>query len=163
MTPNTGRNTVLILQTVSVSARERTSVIFNVTAHDVGQVTSYLLTNNTGLKSSVRIHFLVVHSNILSIITQVIAWIYFVAWSVSFYPQAWENFRRKSVVGLNFDFLALNLTGFIAYSVFNIGLFWVPYIKVAPSLYAMKHVKNGAVPVQQTWGQLTVPTDFTGD
>lgn len=35
-----------------------------------------------------------------------------------------------SVVGLNFDFLSLNLTGFIAYSVFNIGLFWVPYIKV---------------------------------
>lgn len=38
-----------------------------------------------------------------------------------------------SVVGLNFDFLALNLTGFIAYSVFNIGLFWIPYIKVTPS------------------------------
>lgn len=38
-----------------------------------------------------------------------------------------------SVVGLNFDFLALNLTGFIAYSVFNIGLFWVTYIKVTSS------------------------------
>lgn len=35
-----------------------------------------------------------------------------------------------SVVGLNFDFLALNLTGFIAYSVFNIGLFWIPSIRV---------------------------------
>lgn len=35
-----------------------------------------------------------------------------------------------SVVGLNFDFLALNLTGFIAYSVFNIGLLWVTDIKV---------------------------------
>lgn len=35
-----------------------------------------------------------------------------------------------SVVGLNFDFLALNLTGFIAYSVFNIGMFWVPYVQV---------------------------------
>ncbi|XP_010765207.1 cystinosin-like [Notothenia coriiceps] len=71
------------------------SVIFNVTALDVGQVTSYLLTNNTELKSSVRIHFLVVHSNTLSIISRVIGWIYFVAWSVSFYPQAWENFQRK--------------------------------------------------------------------
>lgn len=38
-----------------------------------------------------------------------------------------------SVVGLNFDFLALNLTGFIAYSVFNIGLFWIPSIKVTPA------------------------------
>ncbi|KAL3046934.1 hypothetical protein OYC64_021203 [Pagothenia borchgrevinki] len=122
---------------------KETSLIFNVTAHDVGQVTSYLLTNNTELKSSVRIHFLVVHSNILSIISQVIGWIYFVAWSVSFYPQAWENFRRKSVVGLNFDFLALNLTGFIAYSVFNIGLFWVPYIKEE----LLKSNPNGINPV----------------
>ena len=40
-----------------------------------------------------------------------------------------------SVVGLNFDFLALNLTGFFAYSVFNVGLFWVPYIKVRASTY----------------------------
>lgn len=35
-----------------------------------------------------------------------------------------------SVIGLSFDFLALNLTGFVAYSVFNIGLLWVPYIQV---------------------------------
>lgn len=37
----------------------------------------------------------------------------------------------SSVVGLNFDFLALNLTGFFAYSVFNVGLFWVDSIKVS--------------------------------
>ncbi|XP_030289450.1 cystinosin isoform X3 [Sparus aurata] len=107
-----------------------TAVTFNVTSHAVGQVTTYLLSNNTDLNSlSLRIHFMVVHSSVLSVINQVIGWIYFLAWSVSFYPQAWENWRRKSVVGLNFDFLALNLTGFIAYSIFNIGLFWVPYIK----------------------------------
>uniref|UniRef100_A0A3P9LWF4 Cystinosin, lysosomal cystine transporter n=1 Tax=Oryzias latipes TaxID=8090 RepID=A0A3P9LWF4_ORYLA len=107
-----------------------TSLTFNVTAHEVGQVTSYLLSNGTNLPSwSVRIRFMVIHSSVLSVLSQVIGWIYFVAWSVSFYPQAWENWRRKSVVGLNFDFLALNLTGFIAYSVFNIGLFWVPYVQ----------------------------------
>ncbi|XP_008280076.1 cystinosin [Stegastes partitus] len=123
---------------------ETTSVSFNVTAHDVGQVTTYLLSNNTELNSfPVRIRFIVVHSNILSIISQVIGWIYFLAWSVSFYPQAWENWRRKSVVGLNFDFLALNLTGFIAYSVFNIGLFWVPYIKEE----FLKRNPNGINPV----------------
>ena len=37
-----------------------------------------------------------------------------------------------SVVGLSFDFVVLNLMGFVAYSVFNIGLFWVPSIKVQP-------------------------------
>lgn len=123
---------------------ESTSVIFNVTAHDVGQVTTHLLSNNTDINSfSVRIRFIVVHSNVLSVISQVIGWIYFVAWSVSFYPQAWENWKRKSVVGLNFDFLALNLTGFIAYSVFNIGLFWVPYIKEE----FLKSNPNGINPV----------------
>ncbi|XP_074523539.1 cystinosin [Halichoeres trimaculatus] len=105
---------------------EATSVSFNVTSHKVGQVTTHLLSNSTDLG---RIHFMVVRSNIISVISQVIGWIYFLAWSVSFYPQAWENWRRKSVVGLNFDFLALNITGFIAYSVFNIGLFWIPSTK----------------------------------
>ncbi|XP_054452860.1 cystinosin [Anoplopoma fimbria] len=123
---------------------DTTSVSFNVTAHDVGQVTTYLLSNNTDLNSlSFRIHFMVVHSSVLSVISQVIGWIYFLAWSVSFYPQVWENCRRKSVVGLNFDFLALNLTGFIAYSVFNIGLFWVPYIKEE----FLKSNPNGINPV----------------
>ncbi|XP_022614975.1 cystinosin [Seriola dumerili] len=123
---------------------DATSVTFNLTAHDVGQVTTYLLSNSTDLNSlSVRIRFMVIHSNIVAVISQVIGWIYFLAWSVSFYPQAWENWRRKSVVGLNFDFLALNLTGFIAYSVFNIGLFWIPYIKEE----FLKKNPNGINPV----------------
>ena len=45
--------------------------------------------------SSPRIRFLVIHSNIVSIINQVIGWIYFVAWSVSFSPQVITNWRRK--------------------------------------------------------------------
>lgn len=36
-----------------------------------------------------------------------------------------------SVVGLNLDFVALNLTGFIAYSVFNIGMFWISDVQVS--------------------------------
>ncbi|XP_031596395.1 cystinosin [Oreochromis aureus] len=123
---------------------QATAVSFNVTAQDVGQVTTYLVTNSTELNSvPVRIRFIVVHSNVLSVISEVIGWIYFLAWSVSFYPQAFENWRRKSVVGLNFDFLALNLTGFIAYSVFNIGLFWIPYIKEE----FLKRNPNGINPV----------------
>lgn len=35
-----------------------------------------------------------------------------------------------SVTGLNFDFVCYNLLGFIAYGVFNIGMFWIPKIKV---------------------------------
>ncbi|XP_036743319.2 cystinosin isoform X2 [Manis pentadactyla] len=101
---------------------------FQVTSQDVGQLTVYLHGNNSN-QTGPRIRFLVIHSNVISIINQVIGWIYFVAWSISFYPQVITNWRRKSVIGLSFDFVALNLTGFVAYSVFNIGLLWVPYIK----------------------------------
>uniref|UniRef100_A0AAY4CZ54 Cystinosin n=1 Tax=Denticeps clupeoides TaxID=299321 RepID=A0AAY4CZ54_9TELE len=109
---------------------KNTTASFEVHANSVGQVTAYLYSNTTEISSlTTRIRFLIVRSNILVIINQIIGWIYFLAWSVSFYPQAYENWKRKSVVGLSFDFLALNLTGFVSYSVFNVGLFWIPYIK----------------------------------
>ena len=57
--------------------------------------------------------------------SDLVGWVYFVAWTLSFYPQIYENWRRKSVVGLNFDFLALNLVGFSIYSIYNVGLYWV--------------------------------------
>ncbi|RWS25332.1 cystinosin-like protein [Leptotrombidium deliense] len=64
-------------------------------------------------------------SSRILLLSNIVGWIYFVAWSISFYPQVWTNFSRKSVVGLNFDFLALNLTGFIFYSLFNVCLFFI--------------------------------------
>ncbi|XP_061680549.1 cystinosin isoform X2 [Syngnathoides biaculeatus] len=106
------------------------SVTFAVTALAAGQVTVRLLSDDTKGGSSVpRLRFLVVRSNTVAALSGAVGWLYFLAWSVSFYPQVWENWRRKSVVGLNFDFLALNLTGFFAYSVFNVGLFWVASIR----------------------------------
>jgi len=50
----------------------------------------------------------------------VFGWIYFVAWSVSFYGQLIENFRRKSVSGLNFDFEVYNLVGFTGYTIYTV-------------------------------------------
>ncbi|XP_053312954.1 cystinosin-like isoform X2 [Spea bombifrons] len=115
---------------------------FTVDAVEVGQVTSYLLSNNSH-KTWQRVRFLVIHSFTVEVLEQIIGWIYFLAWSVSFYPQVFENWRRKSVVGLSFDFLALNLTGFIAYSVFNVGLFWIPYIREE----FLQMYPNGVIPV----------------
>lgn len=86
----------------------------------------------------------IVHSLPLNIIIIIVGWIYFVAWSVSFYPQIIENFQRRSVVGLNFDFLALNITGYITYSVFNVGLYWIPAIE---AMYFRRH-PGGVNPVQ---------------
>lgn len=72
----------------------------------------------------------VANSMPLIYVSEVVGWIYFVAWSISFYPQIYINFKRKSVVGLNFDFLSLNIVGFALYGLFNMGLFWNEYIQI---------------------------------
>ncbi|XP_005108750.2 cystinosin [Aplysia californica] len=86
----------------------------------------------------------VVHSSALVIINAVIGWVYFVAWSVSFYPQVYTNWKRKSVIGLNFDFLCYNITGFLAYGFFNVGMYWVPSVQAE---YFSDHPR-GINPVQ---------------
>lgn len=58
----------------------------------------------------------------LNIIIHIVGWIYFFAWSASFYFQIILNYRRKSVIGLNFDFIALNVLGFTCYSIYNASL-----------------------------------------
>ncbi|KYN44793.1 Cystinosin like protein [Trachymyrmex septentrionalis] len=68
-------------------------------------------------------------SDTLYHISAVVGWIYFLAWSVSFYPQIYINYKRKSVVGLNFDYVSLNLVGFLMYALFNCGLYWIPEIE----------------------------------
>ena len=50
----------------------------------------------------------------------IFGWIYFAAWSISFYGQVIENYRRSSVSGLNFDFEIYNLVGFTTYTIYNI-------------------------------------------
>ncbi|XP_020711264.2 cystinosin homolog isoform X2 [Athalia rosae] len=62
-------------------------------------------------------------------VSSVVGWVYFLAWSISFYPQIYSNYKRKSVVGLNFDFLSLNIVGFVMYSLFNCGLFWISSVE----------------------------------
>ncbi|XP_046422076.1 cystinosin homolog isoform X2 [Neodiprion virginianus] len=68
-------------------------------------------------------------SETLRHVSVVVGWVYFLAWSISFYPQIHINYKRKSVVGLNFDFLSLNIVGFVMYSLFNCGLYWIPEIE----------------------------------
>ncbi|XP_077250642.1 PQ-loop repeat family protein / transmembrane family protein [Tasmannia lanceolata] len=65
----------------------------------------------------------------LEISYQVLGWIAFTSWSFSFYPQVILNYRRKSVVGLNFDFLVLNLTKHSSYLIYNAAMFFSPFIQ----------------------------------
>ncbi|XP_006761551.2 PREDICTED: cystinosin isoform X1 [Myotis davidii] len=134
--------TILELPDEVVVPPGATESSFQVTSRNVGQITVFLHENHSS-QTGPRIRFLVIRSNVVSVINQVVGWIYFAAWSISFYPQVIMNWRRKSVVGLSFDFVTLNLTGFVAYSVFNVGLFWIPHIK---EQFFLKY-PNGVNPV----------------
>ncbi|CAF0970262.1 unnamed protein product [Didymodactylos carnosus] len=85
----------------------------------------------------------IAESSTLNVFIQIIGWIYFLAWSISFYPQIILNFKRKSVIGLNFDFLALNILGHFCYSVFNVGLYSSPEVQLE---YFHLH-PHGVIPV----------------
>ncbi len=81
------------------------------------------------------------HFQALNILSDIVGWVYFVAWSVSFYPQIYENWKRKSVIGLNFDFVGLNIVGFALYGLFNAGLFWIKpiQVKIVQTISKCKH------------------------
>lgn len=55
--------------------------------------------------------------DILLHVISLLGWLYTIIWSLSFYPQAILNYRRKAVGGLSIDFLSLNPFGFACYSV----------------------------------------------
>ena len=55
-----------------------------------------------------------------------------------------SNFNRKSVIGLNLDFVALNTTGYLAYAIYNVCLSTVPDFQDA---YFKKFV-GSQIPVQ---------------
>eukprot|EP00158_Paraphelidium_tribonemae_P004733 Partr_v1_DN26937_c2_g1_i1_m6716 putative cystinosin len=52
-----------------------------------------------------------------NLISQIVGWTYFTSWSISFYPQLFLNFRRKSCDGLSYDFVIYNVLGFGCYFV----------------------------------------------
>ena len=58
-----------------------------------------------------------------------IGYVYFICWSVSFYPQVISNFRRKNTGGLSADFCVLNVIGFGAYTAYNASMFWSSAIR----------------------------------
>ncbi|CAN6448935.1 unnamed protein product [Victoria cruziana] len=77
------------------------------------------------------------HSFPLEVAYEVFGWIAFFSWSLSFYPQVLLNYQRKSVVGLNFDFLVLNLTKHTSYLIYNACLY------LSPAIQRQYHEKYG--------------------
>ena len=77
-----------------------------------------LFTNYTGEPEPIPI---VVHVQAWKDISFTIGWIYLVAWSFSFFPQAIENYQRKSVAGFSIEFALLNPSGFFFYVFYSTG------------------------------------------
>ncbi|KAM6549679.1 hypothetical protein CsatB_021355 [Cannabis sativa] len=80
----------------------------------------------------------------LEITYEVVGWIAFFSWSISFYPQVILNFRRKSVVGLNFDFVVLNLTKHSSYLIYNATLYFSSAVQ---NQYFQKYGFKEMIPV----------------
>ena len=41
-------------------------------------------------------------------------------WSLSFYPQIWENYKRKKVHGLSYEFVVMQTLAYFLYSVYTL-------------------------------------------
>ncbi|KAK4417845.1 Cystinosin [Sesamum alatum] len=80
----------------------------------------------------------------LEVLFYVLGWISFCSWAICFYPQLILNFRRKSVQGLNFDFVVLNLTKHTSYLIYNASLFFSSTVQ---RQYRQKYGFNQMIPV----------------
>ena len=47
----------------------------------------------------------------LNVLSGLFGWVYFFAWSASFYPQPLLNWRRRSTTGTTVDFPFINVLG----------------------------------------------------
>lgn len=83
----------------------------------------------------IRINIKVVHEIYFGYLSIIIGWLYFMLWSVVYYPQIYHNWKRKSVVGLSFDYVGLNLTGHFCYLVFNAAMYENSFIQVLYKFY----------------------------
>lgn len=63
-------------------------------------------------------------SRIWQIFSNIIGFTYFLAWSASFYPQAFLNYSRKTTRGLSVDFCVLNVLGYICYTIYTTNFYW---------------------------------------
>ena len=62
-----------------------------------------------------------VNEDAVNIASDIIGWMYFLAWSASFYPQSIKNYNAKSVGGFSLEFALLNPSSFFFYSVYSVA------------------------------------------
>jgi cystinosin len=57
-------------------------------------------------------------------VSNIIGYIFLLAWSISFYPQLLLNWERKTTIGYSPEFVHLNLSGYVVYSLYNVLFFF---------------------------------------
>eukprot|EP00271_Cylindrocystis_brebissonii_P006825 TRINITY_DN19655_c0_g1_i1.p1 TRINITY_DN19655_c0_g1~~TRINITY_DN19655_c0_g1_i1.p1 ORF type:complete len:285 (-),score=29.50 TRINITY_DN19655_c0_g1_i1:328-1182(-) len=87
------------------------------------------------------------HSLWRRILYETLGWIAFAAWSGSFWPQVILNYKRKSVVGLNFDFVIFNLTKHTSYLIFNASMFFSATVQAQ---YRETYGRTALIPVSSS-------------
>jgi len=90
------------------------------------------------------------------IISETIGWMYFVAWSLSFYPQAILNYQTKSVAGFSLEFALLNPSGFFFYATYSVAGSVDPYLGTGTVLtndlvFAVHALAMSTVQYVQVW------------
>lgn len=67
-------------------------------------------------------------SLVLTVLSIVVGWMYFFAWSISFYPQFRTNYKLGHIKGYSKEFGFLNLSGFLAYFLYSLWGYLDPSI-----------------------------------
>ena len=62
------------------------------------------------------------------ILSSIIGYTYFLAWSASFYPQIFMNYHRKTTRGLSVDFCVLNVLGYVCYMLYTTNFYWNKWV-----------------------------------
>lgn len=62
----------------------------------------------------------------LSGLEETLGWIYFFAWSATFWPQVLLIHRRGTTAGFSTDFCAINILGFVSYMIFTFTSYMSP-------------------------------------
>lgn len=70
----------------------------------------------------IRVH-VATHKTLLYL-TKVFGWLYFVAWSISYYPQVWRAWQSGNVHRMNINQLALDFVGNCLYLLYNTVHYW---------------------------------------
>ena len=69
-------------------------------------------------------------------LSAILGYTYCFSWSISYYPQILQNYRRKDTQGLSVDFCVLQLYGCACYALLNFSMYYSSTIR---SLYALRH------------------------